>query len=149
MSLLVWVIALIALFFIVRAWLRHRQEGDGALADIDPPPHGNPIETLVWPVVGETQLNDDHSSRQNALAKCGEGLAVEIKFIDGGPGWVDSARVITEHGEIGNLRKDAVEKLHQLKRHHQKVEARIRKLEGGSEENSISSATLQVYVYKA
>jgi hypothetical protein len=56
--------------------------------------------------------------------------------------------VLTEFGEIGNLRKDAVEKLHQLKRHHQKVDAYIRDLEGGTEEIRIRSANLQVYVYK-
>lgn len=148
MSLLVWVIALVALYFIARAWLRHREQDESALAEALAPPHGDTIEELVWPVVGETQLNYDHSSRQEAIAKCSEGTHVTIEFIDGGQGGSDSARVITEHGEIGNLRKDAIEKLHQIKRHHQHVDAYIQDLEGGDEDNRIRSATLIVYVYK-
>ncbi|MBT4740851.1 MAG: hypothetical protein HN793_06365 [Rhodospirillaceae bacterium] len=148
MSLLVWVIALLALFFIARAWLRHREENESVLSEALAPPHGDTIEELVWPVVGETQLNDDHSSRQEAIAKCREGTHVTIEFVDGGPGGVDSARVTTEHGEIGNLRKDAIEKLHQIKRHHQRVDAYIGDLDGGNEEGRIRSATLVVYVYK-
>lgn len=148
MSLLVSIVALIVLFFIARAWLRGHEEDHGAMADLMPPPKGDAIEELIWPVVGETQLNDDHSSRQEAIAKCGEGMPVQIEFVDGGPGGADSARVLTEFGEIGNLRKDAVEKLYQLKRHHQKVDAYIRDLEGGTEKNRIRSAMPQVYVYK-
>ncbi|NKB45252.1 MAG: hypothetical protein GKS03_13350 [Alphaproteobacteria bacterium] len=148
MSLLVWVVALGALFFIARAWLRHREDDENVLAEALAPPHDGAIEELVWPVVGETQLNDDRSSRQEAIAQCSEGTHVTIEFIDGGPGGVDTARVITEFGEIGNLRKDAIEKLHQLKRHHQKVDAYIGELEGGGESGRIRSATLQVYVYK-
>lgn len=148
MSIAVWVIALIVLFFVARAWYRNQEEDHGATADLIPPPKGEAIETLIWPVVGETQMNDDHSSRQEAIAKCGEGMHVDIEFVGGGPGGTDTARVITEFGEIGNLRKDAIEKLHQLKKHHQKIDAYIRDLEGGTEENRIRSATLQVYVYK-
>jgi len=148
MSLVVWIIALIVLYFIARAWLRHRADDDRALAEALAPPHGDAIEELTWPVVGETQMNDDHSSRQEAIAKCNEGAHVTIEFVDGGPGGVDSARVITEFGEIGNLRNDAIEKLHQLKKHHQKVDAYISELEGGNEDNRIRSASLIVYVYK-
>lgn len=148
MSIAVWIVALIALFFIARAWLKHHDQDDDALADLVPPPHGEAIEQLTWPVVGETQLNDDHSSRQEAVAKCAEGDPVEIDFTGGGPGGVPRARVLSGHGEIGNLRQDALEKLGQLKKHHQHVEAFIRELEGGTEENRIRSATLQIYVYK-
>lgn len=148
MSLAVWVVALVALFFIARAWFAHRDQDDEALADLVPPPHGEAIEQLVWPVIGETQLNDDHSSRQEAIAKCVEGEPVKIDFKGGGPGGVPSARVVSDHGEIGNLRKDALEKMRQLKKHGQHVEAFIRELEGGTEENRIRSATLQIYVYK-
>jgi len=148
MSVVIWIVALVALFFIAKAWFRGHEEDYGATADILPPPKGEALETLIWPVVGETQMNDDHTSRQEAIAKCAEGMPVQVKFIPGGPGGVDSARVITEFGEIGNLRKDAIEKLHQLKKHHQKVDAYIRDLEGGDEHGRIRSATLQVYVYK-
>lgn len=148
MSLVVWIIALIALFFIARAWLIHRDEDDDAMADLVPPPHGEALEKLVWPVIGETQLNDDHSSRQEAIAQSVEGEPVRIDFTDGGPGGTPRARVLTNHGEIGNLRKDALEKLKQLKKHDQHVEAFIRELEGGTEENRIRSVTLQIYVYK-
>lgn len=148
MAILVWVAALIALFFIARAWFKHHDQDDDALADLAPPPHPGVIEQLVWPVIGETQLNDDHSSRQEAIAKSAEGDPVTIEFTSGGPGGTSSARVMSRHGEIGNLRNDALEKLEQLKRHQQHVEAFIRELDGGTEDNRIRSATIQVYVYK-
>lgn len=148
MSIVVWVVALVALFLIARAWLIHHDQDDDALADLVPPPHGDTIEQLTWPVIGETQLNDDHSSRQEAIAKCAEGDPVKIDFNSGGPGGVPRARVLSDHGEIGNLRKDALEKLRQFKKHHQHVEAFIRELDGGTEENRIRSVTLQIYVYK-
>lgn len=149
MSLLVWGIALVALFLIARMWLQSRDENDDELADLVPPPHGEPLETLVWPVVAETQLNDDGTSRQEAIAKSAEGMPVEIEYIGGGVSGAGSARVLTEHGQIGTLRNDAIEKLHELKKHHHKVEAYIRELEGGDDEGRIRSASLQVYVYKA
>ncbi len=149
MSLLVWGVALVALFFIARLWLQSREDDDDELADLVPPPHGEPLETLVWPVVGETQLNEDGSSRQEAIAKSAEGMPVEIEYSSGGVSGAGSARVMTEYGQIGTLRNDAVEKLHQLKKHHHKVEAYIRELDGGDDEGRIRSASLQVYVYKA
>jgi hypothetical protein len=148
MSLIVWIIALVVLFFIARAWLQRRAEDDGRIAGLVPPPHSDTIEVLEWPVVGETQMNADHTSRQQALAQCVEGMPVDIDFHHGGPGAASTARVITEHGEIGTLRKDAIDKMDQLRRHHQKVEAFILSLEGGTEEHRIRSATLQIYVYK-
>ena len=149
MSLLVWGIALVALFFIARLWLQSREDDDDELADLVPPPHGEPLETLVWPVVGESHRNEDGSSRQEAIAKSAEGMPVEIDYISGGDSGAGSARVLTEHGQIGTLRNDAVEKLRQLKKHHHKVEAYIRELEGGDDEGRIRSASLQIYVYKA
>jgi hypothetical protein len=146
MSIIVWVVALVALFFIARAWLSSRDD-DERIADLVPPPHGTPLETLVWPVVGETQLNDDHSSRQQALAQCSEGMPVEIEFHDGGQGASGTARVKTRFGEIGTLRNDALTKLHELAKQHKRFEAYIRELEGGTEEHAIRSATLQIYVY--
>ncbi len=148
MNIVIWVVALIVLFFIARAWFMRHEQDDELIADLVPPPHGESIETLIWDLVGETQSNDDHSSRQAALAKCTEGTPVELKFVHGGPGGVDQADVLTEHGEIGDLRKDAIEKLNQLRRHHQRTEAYIRDIKGGTEEHAIRSATPQVYVYK-
>ena len=148
MNIIIWIIALTALFFIARAWFLRHEEDDEAIADLVPPPHGEPIETLDWPVVGETQRNDDHSSRQSALAKCTEGTPVQIKFTPGGPGGTDQADVMTEYGEIGNLRNDAIEKLSQVHHHHQRTDVYIRDITGGNEEHAIRSATLQVYVYK-
>ena len=52
MNLLVWGIALVALFFIARVWLQSREDDNDELVDLVPPPHGEPLETLVWPVVG-------------------------------------------------------------------------------------------------
>lgn len=149
MTIVIWIIALVALFFIARAWFLRRESDDNMIADMVPPPNGEPLETLVWSLVGETQLNDDHSSRQAALEKCTEGTPVTIKFTPGGPGGTDRADVMTEYGEIGNLRKDAIEKLSQLHHHHQHTEAYIRDITGGTEEHAIRTATLQVYVYKA
>ena len=148
MNIVIWIVALIALLFIARAWFIRHEQDDELIADLVPPPHGEPIETLIWDLVGETKLNDDHTSRQEALAKCTEGTPVTIKYKHGGPGVPDDADVLTEYGEIGDLRKDALEKLKQLKKHHQKTEAYIRDIKGGTEDHAIRSATLQVYVYK-
>ena len=148
MTVAIWIVALIVLFFIAAAWFRRREADDDAIADLLPPPHGEPIETLVWELVGESHLNDDHTSRQDALAKCTEGTPVTLKFKHGGPGVADDVDVLTDHGEIGDLRKDAIEKLSQLRKHHQKTEAYIRDIKGGTEDHAIRTATLQVYVYK-
>lgn len=146
MSILVWVVALVALFFIARTWLQSRND-DERIADLVPSPNGTPLETLVWPVVGETQLNDDHTSRQQALAQCVEGMPVEVDFHGGGQGAAGTAKVMTRFGEIGTLRNDALEKLKELKRAHKRIEVYIRDLEGGTDESRIRSASLQAYVY--
>lgn len=148
MTIAIWIVALVVLFFVASAWFLRHEEDDETIADFVPPPHGGPIETLIWPLVGETQLNDDHSSRQTALTKCTEGTPVEIKFTPGGPGGVDRADVLCERGGVGTLRKDAIDKLNKLRHHHQKTEAYIRNITGRTEEHAIRSATLQAYVYK-
>ena len=98
MTIVVRIVALVALFFVVRAWFQRHELDDNAIADLVPSPHGEAIETLHWPLVGKTQLNDDHSSRQVALGKCTEGAPVEIKFTPGGAGGVGRADVLSEHG---------------------------------------------------
>ena len=148
MNYVIWVIVIIVLFFVARAWFKRREEDDDAIADLVPPPHGTPLETLVWDLVGETHRNEDGTSRQAALAKCTEGTPVTIKYKRGGPGVADDADELTEYGEIGDLRKDALKKLSQLKKHDQRTEAYIRDIKGGTEEHAIRTATLQVYVYK-
>lgn len=147
MTIVIWIVALVVLIFIARAWLSRRD--DNAIADLVPPPKADPLETLVWDLVGETHRNEDGSSRQDALAKCTEGTPVDLKFKPGGPDGVDDVDVITEHGEIGDLRNDAIEKLNQLRRHNQTTEAYVRDVRGGTEQHAIRTATLQIYVYKA
>ena len=98
MTIVIWVVALVALFFVARAWFQRHELDDNSIADLVPPPHGEPIETLHWPLVGETQLDNGHSSRQVALGKCTEGTLVEIKSTPGGAGGVDRAGVLSEHG---------------------------------------------------
>ena len=148
MNIVIWIIALVVLFFIARAWFIRHEQDDELIADLVPPPHGEPIETLIWELVGETQLNEDRTSRQEALAKCTEGTPVTIKYKHGGPCVADYADVLTDYGEICDLIKDSLEKLNQLKKHHQKTEAYIRDIKGGTEDHAIRSATLQVYIYK-
>jgi len=93
MTIVIWIVVLAA-----RAWFQRQELDDNFIADLVSSPHGEPIETLHWPLVGETQLNDDHSSRQVALGKCTEGTLVEIKFTPCGAGGVDRAGVLSVHG---------------------------------------------------